>query len=155
MKTMHAAAAAIAFALLAGFGANEADAAYRQYYSSWSYHPTNNYYYSTYYHKPTPNYNGYSYHYCVYHPATPRYVYYYNPYRRQYWGRFDCEGKPGEQYSLLKEEDRKEKLGDIAESAFPKPGPMPTIPEATDGTAIEPAPAPPSQDLPPAVPAKP
>ncbi|MCA9051855.1 MAG: hypothetical protein KDA89_24120 [Planctomycetaceae bacterium] len=107
---------------------------YRQYYSSWSYRPSYNYYYTRYYYKPTPTYSTYSYHYCVYRPSQPRYVYYYNPHSRHYWGRFDCEGTPGAQYSLLKPEDRKEKLEEIPESSFPKPGPMPAVPDAADGT---------------------
>lgn len=121
---------------------------YRQYYSSWSYRPSHNYYYTRYYYKPTPTYTTYSYHYCVYRPAQPRYVYYYNPHQRQYWGRFDCEGQPGNQYSLLKPEDRKEKLEDIPESAFPAPGAMPAIPEATDGTKSDGQPITPITNLP-------
>ena len=131
-------------AAFSGLAAPDAQAGgYRQYYSSWSYHPTHRYYYTRYFYKPTPTYSTYSYHYCIHYPSQPRYVYYYNPHARVYWGRFDCEGKPGEQYSLLKPEHRKEKLEDIKEEHFPKPGPMPVIPEATDGTksdgtAIEP-----------------
>lgn len=125
--------------------------AYRQYYSNWSYHPTHSYYYTRYYYRPTPTYQTYSYHYCVHYPSQPRYVYYYNPYARQYWGRYDCEGQPGQQYSLLKPQDRREKLEDIPEKAFPKPSAMPEIPEAADGTksdgvAIEPVKALPSPD---------
>lgn len=121
---------------------------YRQYYSNWSYHPTNSYYYTRYYYRPTPTYQTYSYHYCVHYPSQPRYVYYYNPHTSQYWGRFDCEGKPGQQYSLLKPEDRKAKLEDIPESAFPKPAAMPAIPEATDGTQSDGAAIEPVKDLP-------
>ena len=115
--------------------ASEAQAGgYRQYYSSWSYHPTYNYHYTRYHYKPTPTYPTYSYHYCIHYSNQPRYVYYYNPHSQQYWGRFDMEGKEGKQYSLLKPEDRKEKLEDIPEGAFPEPGAMPEIPEGVDGT---------------------
>ncbi|MEZ6124166.1 MAG: hypothetical protein R3C49_13460 [Planctomycetaceae bacterium] len=131
-----------------------AEAGYRQYYSSWNYHPTRSYHYTRYYYKPTPTYSTYSYHYCISYPSQPRYVYYYNPHARQYWGRFDLEGKDGAQYSLLKPEDRKENLKDIPESAFPPPAQMPVIPEATDatgtksdGTRIEPI-----KELPPEAP---
>src|SRR4051794_22838713 len=74
---------------------------HRQYYSSWKQHPYNSYYYRSYYYKPTPTYAGYSYHYAVYYPSRPSYVYYYNPYKRQYWGRalLNHEGKA--QYQLL------------------------------------------------------
>ncbi len=105
-------------------------AAYRRhYYSSWSYHSSNSYYYRSYYYKPAASYDGYRYHYCVYYPTRPRYVYYYNPYARVYWGRYDLTEKG---YSQLADADRKEQLKDIPESAFPKPGEMPAIPESTD-----------------------
>lgn len=124
-----------AVALLA-LATTSAEAGYpRQYYGNWSYYPQRSYYYTTYYYKPTPTYSTYSYHYCIYYPSRPRYVYYYNPHRGYYWGRCDLQGKPGEQYSLLAEADRKSNLDEIPESAFPKPGAMPAVPEAKDGTA--------------------
>jgi hypothetical protein len=109
----------------------------RQYYSGWSYHSDHGYHYRHYHYKPYQSYRGYRSHYCVYYPSQPRYVYYYNPYEKVYWGRMDLEGKEGAQYSLLKEEDRKGKVGDIPEAAFPKPGQMPQIPEAKDDVRIE------------------
>ena len=119
--------------------AQEAEAGYgyggRQYYTSWSYYPSRTYYYSTYYYKPTVSYPTYSYHYCVYYTSQPNYVYYYNPVKRVYWGRYDVEKKG---YSMLKPEDRKEKLDDIPQSAFPEPSKMPPIPESEDDVAIEP-----------------
>jgi len=127
----------LAFVMVMGLSTSaQADA--RQYYGGWSYHPQRNYYYRSYYYKPTPTYTGYQYHYCIYNRSTPRYVYYYNPHRRVYWGRFDTQGKPGEQYSLLSEENRKESLSDIPESAFPKAAAMPQIPDAEDSVSIEP-----------------
>ena len=84
----------IALALAAGAvllteaGPAQAGGYYRQYYSSWSYYPTTRYYYRTYYYYPTPVATTYSYHYTIYYPSQPRYVYYYNPVSRQYWGRF-------------------------------------------------------------------
>lgn len=143
-------AVVIAAGMMLAFGAfaTESEAGYRQYYSSWSYYPTSNYYYTTYYYQPQDNYNGYNYHYCIYYPSTPRYVYYYNPHRRVYWGRLDLQAKDGNMYSILKEEDRKEKLSDIPESAFPKPAAMPEIPDSKDGVKIEPVKNIPSQDLP-------
>lgn len=128
---------ALACLLVVGAAAT-ADAAYRQYYSGWTQYPTGGYYYRTLYYKPHAAYTGYNYHYAIYKPQSPRYVYYYNPYKRQYWGRYDMEGKPGAEYSLLADEDRKEKLTDIPESAFPKPGKMPALPESTDGATIDP-----------------
>ena len=125
----------------------------RQYYSSWNRHPTRGYYYRRFYYKPRPTYRGYSYHYAICYPPSysrrypndrrysSRYVYFYNPHRtrRSYWGRLDLEGKPGAQYSLLAPKDRKGKLEDIPNSAFPKLGLMPKIPSAVDknGNVIE------------------
>lgn len=111
----------------------------RHYYGGWNYYPTRTYYYSYYYYKPQPTYEGYKYHYCVYYPTTPRYVYYYNPVARVYWGRYDLEAKG---YSLLAEKDRKADLKAIPETAFPKAGEMPKIPDADDDEkmlAIDPA----------------
>lgn len=126
------------------------DAAFRarQYYSTWSYRPTQTYYYRYYYYKPYVNYPSYNYHYCIHYPARPRYVYYYNPHQRVYWGRLDLEGKEGSQYSLLAEADRKERLADIPESAFPEPSDMPVIPESKDDIRIEPMTDIPGDDLP-------
>jgi hypothetical protein len=106
----------------------------RQYYGGWTYNEINSYYYRSYYYKPAVTAVTYSYHYVVYYPSRPRYYYYYNPVRRQYWGRYDTEAKG---YSLLAEADRKEKLEDIKESAFPKPAAMPSIPDSADKVAID------------------
>jgi hypothetical protein len=127
---------AIACALVAA--ASTADAAYRQYYTAWTHYPAGNYHYRTLYYKPSANYSGYNYHYTIYKPETPRYVYFYNPHKGLYWGRYDIQGKPGAEYSLLADKDRKHKLADIPESAFPTPGKMPVIPESTDGVTLDP-----------------
>ena len=141
----------IAASMVVGPTAQESEAGfrrYRQYYSSWSYRPARRYYYSTYYYRPTPTYPSYSYHYTIHYPSRPRYVYYYNPHTRHYWGRFDREGTEGAQYSLLAEKDRKENLEDIPESAFPAPGAMPVIPGSEDGEQIAAPPSAPGEDLP-------
>lgn len=140
MKTAKLFVAAMALAVTVGglvsVGPKVAEAAFyygRSYYSSWSYYPSSSYYYSSYYYKPYSSYTGYKYHYCVYYPSTPSYVYYYNPYTSQYWGRYDLEKKG---YSLLAEKDRKKNLKEIPETAFPAPGKMPAIPESEDGVAM-------------------
>lgn len=115
----------------------------RQYYGGWNYYPQRTYYYTYYYYKPYDAYDGYTYHYCIYYPSTPRYVYYYNPHTQVYWGRYDMDAKG---YSLLEQKDRKKELKDIPESAFPKPGKMPVIPEAKDETRIDAPPAPPKEE---------
>ncbi len=107
---------------------------YRQRYSTWSYYPQRTYYYRYYYYKPTVSATTYSYHYCIYYPTQPRYVYYYNPHRRVYWGRYDLQ-EAG--YSMLEEKDRDGDLKKIPESAFPKPGEMPVIPDSEDGERME------------------
>lgn len=117
----------------------------RQYYGSWSYYPQYSYYYCSYYYQPYSGYDGYNYHYCIYYPSQPSYVYYYNPHSHYYWGRLDLKAKGENKYSLLAEKDRKASLKDIPESAFPKPGKMPPIPESKDGVAIKPISA---EDLP-------
>lgn len=115
----------------------------RHYYGSWGYNTSYSYYYRPYYYYPSTTYTGaYHYHYCIHYPSQPRYVYYYNPYSSQYWGRYDLESQG---YSLLAEKDRKANLKEIPESAFPKPGEMPAIPESEDGVKI---PAPDKDDLP-------
>ncbi len=117
----------------------------RQYYAGWSnnYYQSRGYYYRNYYYKPYASYPTYKYHYCIYYPSRPRYVYYYNPVRRRYWGRYDIEAKG---YSLLADDDQKEKLSDIPEDAFPTPGNMPAIPESNDGDGT--IDVPPLDDLP-------
>ena len=134
---------AVAATGLLAVGDQDAQARYRrQYYSTWSYHTTTSYYYRTYYYYPTPVATTYSYHYCIYYPSRPQYVYYYNPVSRAYWGRMEygADGKP-KGYSLLAEKDRKEKLSDIPESAFPAPAAMPAIPGTTDGEKVAAPPA--------------
>ena len=126
-----------------GVTANDADAGRfgRQYYSSWSYHPTQQYHYCRYYYQPTVRTQTYHYHYVIHYPSRPRYRYYYNPVRRVYWGRYevDCKGNPVG-YSMLKPEDRKSKLSEIDESKFPPAAEMPKIPEteADDNETILP-----------------
>jgi len=105
----------------------------RQYYSNWNHYQQRGYHYRTYYYKPTPNYVGYRHHYVVYNPSRPRHYYFYNPYKRQYWGRCDVNTNGKGQYSLLAEADRRGNLEDIPEQAFPAPGPMPRIPDSEAG----------------------
>lgn len=148
MKSMSKMKLAILLAATIVVGASSAATAaqyFRQYYSrGWSYHPTRHYHYRRYYYKPYRSYSGYRHHYCVYYKARPRYVYYYNPYRRVYWGRYDLEDKG---YSHLKKEDQSGNLDSIKESAFPKAGPMPSVPEVREGDNVTITP-PPVDDLP-------
>ena len=121
----------------------ECQAAGRHYYSTWTYYPQRTYYYVNYHYKPVATAETYNYHYCIYYPATPRYVYYYNPYTRHYWGRYDLKEKG---YSMLAEKDRKANLKEIPDAAFPKPTEMPAIPESADGEKMLPPPKPPTDE---------
>ena len=140
MKTLKRAALLLAVAMLFGIGgtSEKAEAGYHgRYYRSWTYYPRYRYHYTKYYYTPT------RYHYCMYYPSySTRYVYYYNPYKRVYWGRFDLQGKGDKLYSELATKDRKEKLKDIPDSAFPAAGKMPTVPEteAKEDKQIKPLP---------------
>jgi hypothetical protein len=82
----------------------------------------------------------YSYHYVIYYPTYPSYVYYYNPVSQVYWGRYAVDAKGENRYSILAEKDRKKNLKDIPESAFPPLAAMPMIPKSTDKVAMEPPP---------------
>ena len=104
----------------------------RQYYSGWHKPAAKSYYYRVYYYKPVTTYVGYRHHYVIYHPQRPKHYYYYNPVKRVYWGRCPVEQTGAAQYSLLAEKDRKGNLEDIPESAFPKPGRMPSVPDSED-----------------------
>jgi hypothetical protein len=139
MKTMRIAV----ITLVLGLATSTAAFAnyFRQYYTpGWAYSVSNSYYYTTYYYQVTVAQPVYYYHYCVYYPAYPTYIYYYNPYSQVYWGRYVIGSKGNDGYSILAKEDRKKDLKDIPESAFPAPGPMPTIPGAKDGVQMLPPP---------------
>jgi hypothetical protein len=111
---------ALAWALALGVGGawgGRADAGFRQYYSSWHRSPYH-YHYRYFYYTPS------AYDYVISYPAQRRYLYYYNPVSRTYWGRFDLKTKG---YSLLAEADRKGALKDIPEDKFPAPTDLPTV----------------------------
>ncbi len=113
--------------------AGTGQAAPRQFYNK-SWQKKGSYYYREYYYKPTPRAATYRYQAVIYYPSKPKYYYYYNPYKERYWGRFD---RTCDCYSRLAEADQKAKLSDIPESAFPQAGPMPEIPESSDGVKME------------------
>ncbi|HZU34843.1 MAG TPA: hypothetical protein VFA18_02980 [Gemmataceae bacterium] len=123
----------------------------RQYHASWAKHPQRGYYYRTYYYKPTVDYVGYRHHYVVYYPRRPQHLYFYNPYKKVYWGRCPTQTQGKAQYSLLAEKDRKATIEEIPESAFPKPGELPPVPESNDGTKMDLPPDDLPQDEPPGV----
>ena len=107
----------------------------RQYYSAWAKHPTKNYHYRRLYYKPNQSYVGYKHQYVIYYPARPKHCYFYNPYKKTYWGR--CEIQHGGKYSMLPPEHRKPTVPEIPESAFPPPSDTPILPEALDGLRLD------------------
>ena len=108
----------------------------RQSFGDWHKHQRG-FSYRPYYYKPHPQFVGFKHHYVIHHNARPQHNYFYNPYKKQFWGRCPVatEGKPS--YSLLAEKDRNGDINQIPETAFPKPGPMPPIPESTDGATLD------------------
>jgi hypothetical protein len=138
MRRKYVAALLLGLALLASAVAVvEARTMYgRQYYGNWGYYPQRSYYYRQYNYQPYAGAD-YSYHYAIYYPTQPSYVYYYNPYKSYYWGRLDLKAKGDKKYSLLAEKDRKGTLKEIGEDAFPEPAEMPAIPESKDGVKME------------------
>ncbi len=139
MNRMIVALSAAALLSLLSWSAEPAQAqgyGARQYYGDWHAHSAG-YAYRSYYYKPAPNYGGYKHHYVMHFPQYPEYNYYYNPYKKQYWGR--CPVHYGQQpvYSMLAEKDRNADIKQIPETAFPKPGPLPAIPEAADGAKLD------------------
>ncbi|WP_437231083.1 hypothetical protein SH661x_002335 [Planctomicrobium sp. SH661] len=119
----------------------------RQYYGSWQKHPQHSYSYRPLYYKPTPGYSGYKHHYVVYYPSRPKYVYFYNPYKKAYWGRCELNRNGQNLYSMLPEQYRKSDLNEIPESAFPPAAPAPALQDTEDGLTLDLPP----DDLPPGV----
>jgi hypothetical protein len=64
-------------------------------------------------------------------------VYYYNPYKKTYWGRFPTQRSGEPVYSLLKPEHRIPTLEEILEAAFPERGKTPPIPDSDDGALLD------------------
>jgi hypothetical protein len=107
----------------------------RQYYSDWV--SGSEFSYRAYYYKPSPEYAGFKTQFVIYTPEKPDYLYYFNPYEKKFWGRIKLfrDGEPF--YSILREEDRKNVLAEIPESAFPEPGPLPPMPDVADNILLD------------------
>jgi hypothetical protein len=100
----------------------------RQYYDKWQ-QSAKGYAFSVHHFRPDAGDPTYRTNYAIYYPSTPQYVYYFNPAKGTYWGRFDVKTKG---YSLLAEKDRAGRLKDIPERAFPAERSLPNIPDAKD-----------------------
>lgn len=108
----------------------------RQFYGGWQKH-SSGFAHRPYYFKPSPTYSGFKHHHVILHPKHPNHLYFYNPQKKQFWGRCPVNAGGKEAYSLLAEKDRSGDLAKIPEKAFPKPGEMPPIPESTDGEKLD------------------
>ena len=136
MRSKLLAAMLLAGAAMAALGDTaRADKSPRQFYGGWQKHHSGAS--RPFFYKPSPNYAGYKHHHVIRHPQHKNHLYFYNPYKKQFWGRcpIDAKGKP--QYSVLAEKDRSGDLEKIPESAFPSYGALPPIPESTDGETID------------------
>lgn len=108
----------------------------RQFYSEWKKHGEFKYHYRSYNYKPSESSDEYRVHYVVLHESRPDYLYFYNPYKKKYWGRCPAHQEGRQVYSLLPAKYRRERLSEIPESAFPPLGKLPPIPESTDGATL-------------------
>jgi len=127
--------AVLAIVALVGFASmpNQAEAGNRSHYSRPTFHKSFHYRQYNYY---SNHHKSYRQHYAFYFNHSPKHVYFYNPHKKQWWGRYDLEVGG---YSLLKETDRKAELNDIPESAFPKPGKMPAEEQGGETMDVPPA----------------
>ncbi len=125
---------ALATFVLSCAAASQAGQFGRQLYSKWQYAPQQQYYYCTYYYEPVANSGVYRSHYCIYYPQQhPKECFYYDRYNKKYWGCYNYTANPNACFcsygnggcSTLK-----------PAGGPPRPGPVPAIPEATDGVAI-------------------
>jgi hypothetical protein len=118
-----------AVALMAALGVSFFRAGHgRQYYDKWQ-QSAKGYAFSVHHYRPEAGDAAYRTNYAIYYPSIPQYVYYFNPAKGTYWGRYDLKTKG---YSLLAEKDRAGLLKDIPESAFPAEGSLPNVPDAKD-----------------------
>ena len=129
MKSVKVLALSGVVALVAAAGVAFVRSDYgRQYYGGWQ-RSAQGFYYSTHHYRPDAGALTFSTNYAIFYPEHPQYIYFFNPLKGTYWGRFDVKTKG---YSLLAEKDRAGRLKDIPEKAFPDEGPLPEIPDAKD-----------------------
>jgi hypothetical protein len=130
-------ACAIALSLYFSVGAWADTHSSRQYYGGWHRNARDGHHYRYYYYKPHANYYGYKHHTVIYNPRFGNYYYFYNPYKKVFWGRcpMKTNGKP--LYSKLADQDRVDKLSQLNMAKFPEPQGVPAIPESEDGAEME------------------
>jgi len=108
----------------------------RQFFGDWHNH-SRGFAFRPYYYKSTPDFVGFKHHYVVHFQSHPQHNYFFNPYTKQFWGRCPVASEGKASYSLLAANDRSGDINKIPESAFPKGGPMPPIPESSDGALLD------------------
>ncbi len=125
-------------AISSGFAVGQHKFGNRQFYGAWQKHQKFGYHFRPYYYKPTPSFNGFKHHYVIHHPSRPLHHFFFNPYKKLYWGRCPAKRDDGVgRYSLLPVEARKGSLKDIKEADFPELGDVPPIPESEDGEPMD------------------
>ena len=130
-------ATAVAISALAATSSRAADQFHaRQHFGDWHRHPSG-FHYRPYYYTPHQQFVGFKHHYVIHYKARPQHHYFYNPYKKQFWGRCPVATEGKASYSLLAEKDRGGDINKIPESAFPEPGRMPPIPESSDGATLD------------------
>lgn len=107
----------------------------RQFYGKWERKAGNSYYHRTYVFQPKRG-GAYKQHYAIYYPRQKgrKFVYFYNPEKRTYWGRYDVTAHT---YSTLAPQDRGPRLTDIPAEAFPPGGDMPPLPGCDDNLPMD------------------
>jgi hypothetical protein len=109
----------------------------RQYYTLWQYDAARACYSCYYQYLPTATSTAYNCHEVIYFAGDPYHYYYFNPYKRKFWGRAPVHQVAGSpRYSRLAPQDTREYIQQIPQSAFPTPGAMPMIPESSDNVAM-------------------
>ncbi len=76
-------------------------------------------------------------HFAVYHPRQPKFVFFHNPHTNRFWGRYNLETS---KYQILAEADQREKLEDVDEKTFGRPGNLPLEEEGGEQMPAPPAP---------------
>lgn len=129
--------ASFCIGILWNASASAGDHGPRQFYSGWQFQQQGNFYHRNLYYKPTPDFHGFKHHHVIRPQHDPKHLYFFNPYKGQFWGRCPADYGDKPVYSLLAPKDRKATLEEIPESAFPKAAALPPIPESTDGELLD------------------
>ncbi len=117
----------------------------RQCYSAkWELDPTGSYYYCKYHFQPAEK-AAYQYHYAIYFPTDPEWIYYHNPTTKLYWCRAytNTADKDGKIWIVVPKDDRRDQPGNVPADAWKRTPEVPAIPGSRVNAAMEPPPPPP------------